>query len=200
MLILCRKQPILFLRLTRLVNSTYASGELSLHESIKDPKLRSLLDHWVEICKERRVPYRSALNPSRIDTVFPNIYVFDYRADVENYVCRLAGGNVELAHKKTLVSKSVDEIFPDEVAALMTGYWDAIRSNPSLVHMKAMKSINDDPTQNQRVEMIMLPLSNAEGEVVQIICGEAYDYDLEQNSYDFSVEDLDFEIIDAGSL
>ncbi|WP_420547322.1 PAS domain-containing protein [Curvivirga sp.] len=165
-----------------------------MRELIKNGLLRNLYNHWCDCKSSRVVPFRSSIDLTRIPDVFSHLAIFEFIPQEETYVCRLAGDIVQKTYKKSLAGKKIEEIFETEIAALFGSYFDTVRNNTSVAVGKAI-SLDE-----KRVELILLPLANTEGEIVQILCVQVCEYDIEQMAFNFAADDFIFRSFECRNL
>ncbi|WP_218048663.1 PAS domain-containing protein [Curvivirga aplysinae] len=165
-----------------------------MRELIKNGLLRNLYNHWCDCRSSHVVPFRSSIDLTRIPDVFSHLAIFEFIPQEETYVCRLAGDIVQKTYKKSLAGKNIDEIFSNEISALLSSYFDTVRNHTSVASGKAV-SLDE-----KRVELILLPLANVEGEIVQILSAQVCDYDIEQTAFDFAADDFIFRSFECRNI
>ena len=76
----------------------------------RDMRLHLLLDHWLDRRGGDGVPLRSAIDPSAIVSVLPNIWLCEFNAADERFRMRLAGEEINKLYGKNISSCYFEEI------------------------------------------------------------------------------------------
>lgn len=140
-----------------------------------DPSGRSLYEYWNKIKGADLVPSRSALQPSALLPLLPNLLIFEYR-DSEKLICRLAGTRLAEKLGLELTGTNLFDFYAVNHRAEARDVFDILRNQPcGLCVRQKLLSKHDSPF---TAEFIFLPLRGAVGEISQLIAIAAV---LEQN-------------------
>jgi len=129
----------------------------AFQQSIVSPTLAALAAHWDSVRGQRAMPAWHQLQPSRIATVLPIIWVYKYDRVTEQFTGRLAGDRIARNFGKNFRGIGLEEVHPP--ASLPYVYAGMMRGvmEPSLYHSRGRLF-----RQRERVvrgERIFLPLS-----------------------------------------
>ena len=142
-----------------------------LESVIRQPVLRALLDHWVQLRGDRRMPSREEIDPTRIPACLPHIWICR-RGDDGEFVCVLAGEEVQQAWGYSIMNRPLAEVFGDE-------YWSDVRGRlAKVLETPAIQHANFQIDERfKSVERLSLPVADRDGQPVQILGGSVYQYD-----------------------
>lgn len=131
-----------------------------------DPSGRSLYEYWNKIKGADLVPSRSALQPSALLPLLPNLLIFEYR-DSEKLICRLAGTSLAEKLGLELTGTNLFNFYAVNHRAEARDVFDSLRNQPCglCVRQKLLSKHNNPFT----AEFIFLPLRGGDGEISQLI-------------------------------
>jgi hypothetical protein len=151
---------------------------------LRDKRLHLLLDHWLDRRGAERIPRRSAIDPSAIVSVLPNIWLCEFNPADGRFRMRLAGEEINKLYGRNISSCYFHEIANEEFLPLMTRRYRRIIEEPAILHCSGLIYFsNSSPVVGERLG---LPLSMEDGRITQIIGASFYDFPLEQ--LDFGVK------------
>lgn len=81
---------------------------------IKTPRLRTLLEHYLEVRGDRRMPSRRDIEPLRLGPVLPIIWISDYEPAAGTFRYRLAGEKVNEIWGAPVAGRLLSEFSPPE--------------------------------------------------------------------------------------
>lgn len=84
-------------------------GAEGLRAQIKHPRLIELLEYWVKLKGDRKLPLRSDLDPAAIPRLLPNIILNEVELDPLRFRIRLEGEQVSVARGFNAAGRYFDE-------------------------------------------------------------------------------------------
>lgn len=88
-------------------------GSSSFSAIISDPLLRSVYEHWRELCRTLgRLPRRREIDPLDLPPAFLPLAMILVREPSGRYLCKLAGTKLLDMHKVKMTGMYVDEMMP----------------------------------------------------------------------------------------
>jgi len=133
--------------------------------AIKSPALRLLLQHYLEVRGDKRMPSRRDLDAARLGPVLPIIWVNQYEADADTFRYRLAGEEVNEIFGVSVAGKLLsDFVGPDRFTPVNNNFLKVIGEESALLATGPIYSCTDRIAMGER---LALPLSsdgqNADG-------------------------------------
>jgi hypothetical protein len=151
---------------------------------VRDARLHLLLDHWLDGRGGDAIPLRSAIDPSAIVSVLPNIWLCEFNPIDERFRMRLAGEEINKLYGRNISSCYFDEIADAAFLPVMNRRYRGIIEQPAILHCAGLIYFsNSSPVVGERLG---LPLRKDDGQITQIIGVSVYDFPLEQ--LDFGVK------------
>lgn len=141
---------------------------------LRDPRFVQLLRHWADNRVGLTMP-RDALAPAAIKPCLPHVWLFQYRADSDSFVCRLSGEQVNEAWGTNITGKQPQDFMPAESAAIAHRIYRRILLTPAL-HV-SYRHIAPRARLEKGAERLVVPLSDARGQPYGIFGLSLYDYD-----------------------
>lgn len=142
-----------------------------LESAIKQPVLRTLLDHWVRLRGARQMPTRDQIDPTLMAACLPYIWICR-RGDDGEFVCVLAGEEVQQAWGHSIMSRPLAEVFGDEYWSDVRGRLLKVLETPAIQH-----AVFQIEHRFKSVERLSLPVADGSGRPVQILGGSVYQFD-----------------------
>lgn len=141
----------------------------------------ALLNCWCGMRKGRTVPARRDLDPSQLGRYLSKVYLYEYDATLGDFVCRLAGEEVNNAWNARIRGKTFREVVGDDHHAAALTRWRAVIETP-LVQFGTMK---DERARVKKLvgERMIAPLRDDNGDV-RLILGIG-DYGVRQSDRDW---------------
>lgn len=81
----------------------------SLRDHIKHPRLVELLDYWIKLKGDRKLPLRSDLDPAAIPKLLANIVLNEVERDPVRFRIRLEGEQISVARGFNATGRYFDE-------------------------------------------------------------------------------------------
>jgi len=78
---------------------------------IVSPGLRQVAEHWHEARGDRLMPAWSAIDPSKIVRILPDIWAYSFDQTTGTFRAKLAGNNIVSRYAGHHAGKSIDELF-----------------------------------------------------------------------------------------
>ncbi len=131
-----------------------------------DPSGRSLCDYWQKIKGAELVPNRSALRPSELVQLLPNLLIFEYR-ESGKLICRLAGTSLVEKWGIELTGTDLLDFYDKNLRAPAGKVFDMLRRQPcGLCVRQKLLSKHNSPF---IAELIFLPLRGHDHQISQLI-------------------------------
>ena len=145
-----------------------------LHSVVDQPVLHSLLDHWIEVRGTRVMPTRDDIDPTRIASSLPYLWICRRGEDGE-FTCVLAGEEIQLAWGHSIMNRPMAEFFGDDYGSVVKGRLNRVLDTPAIQH--AVFRVGD---QLKSVERLCLPVADGDGRPIQVFGGSVYQFDQQQ--------------------
>ena len=125
---------------------------------IKTPRLRALLEHYLEVRGDRRMPSRRDIDAARLGPVLAIIWVSEYEPAAGTFRYRLAGEKVNEIWGAPVAGRLLSEFSPPErFAATNETHLKVLRDEAALIASGAVFRCNDRIGLGER---LILPLSS----------------------------------------
>lgn len=126
--------------------------------TIKSPALRLLLQHYLEVRGDRRMPSRRDLDATRLGPVLPIIWVSEYDPAANTFRYRLAGEEVNEIFGVSVAGKLLsDFVGPDRFGPVNENFLKVIGDEAMLLAAGPIYSCTDRIALGER---LALPLSS----------------------------------------
>lgn len=83
--------------------------------AIASPALKEIAQHWRDICRTDRLPCWKDIRPSAIKKHLPIVWCYDYDAQQDDFVGRLAGAEITGISTKPFKGTRLSELRPKDV-------------------------------------------------------------------------------------
>ncbi len=136
---------------------------------VDDPKLVQIARQWRDAAGARRMPARRDIDPVRFRRLLPFVFLVDVEGPPLRFRYRLIGTGITGFTGRDLTGQAVDERTYGPYAALAHAFFaiPVEHQVPALAKGRAIYLPGHDW---QRIELLVLPLSN-DGETVTMILG-----------------------------
>jgi len=151
---------------------------------VRDDRLHLILQHWLERRGEDGIPLRSAIDPTAIASVLPNIWLCEYQTAAERFRMRLAGEEINKLYGRNISRCYFEEIADEKFLPIMMRRYRRVIEQPAILHCAG--HIYFANASRVIGERLGLPLRTEDGQVLQIIGASVYDIPSQQ--YDFAVK------------
>lgn len=118
---------------------------------------RLLLDVWLSIRVAVSVPEQVQFDPARVPQLLPNIWIYRFEQDRGDFVCRIAGEDINQAWGGSIKGLSLRQIVGEERHPQALARWQEIISVPQIQHGRVDKVWDGTPT--CVAERLILPMS-----------------------------------------
>lgn len=139
-----------------------------------NPLLTQFLRHWAERRVGVMMP-RSAIDPAALRACLPDVWLFQYHAADERFVCTLAGERVNDAWGQSLIGKTPQQFMRPESAAIAQKIYHRIVTTPAL-HV-SHRRIAPAGRHEKAAERLVVPLSDGQGRPYGIFGLSLYHFD-----------------------
>jgi hypothetical protein len=79
---------------------------------VRDDRLRTIIEHWLDIRAGRLMPRRQAIDPGMIAAALPHVAIFQYLAGGRTFLCRLAGEEINKFNGHSLHGHRFNDFVP----------------------------------------------------------------------------------------
>ncbi len=132
-----------------------------------DQRLHAFLDSWRLARGTGIVPLRKSFDPMAVPSVLSNIYIYAFDADRGDFVCELAGEEVNEAYGRRIKGDTLLAIVgPDDHPPIMAR-WQRIMGVPCIHYGTTKERLSKRPL--QVAERLLLPFASVPGRVDTII-------------------------------
>lgn len=127
-------------------------------DAIKSPRLRLLLEHYIDVRGERRMPARSDIDPASLGPVLSIIWLSEYETESGTFRYRLAGEAVNEIFGGSVAGRLLsDFVFGDRFEATNEAFLKVIRDEVALLASGPVYRCVDRIAMGER---LVLPLSS----------------------------------------
>ncbi|WP_259780979.1 PAS domain-containing protein [Aestuariispira ectoiniformans] len=148
---------------------------LPLPAQFDDPFLNTVMQHWQDIRQGQNIPQRSALDPTAFRRCLPHVWIYGYLPEEDDFVCRLAGAEVNYAWGYSIMGKRISELYGPENSIKLKSRWKFVLEKPAIMHSKF--TTLRETTSFKRAERLTLPVADQSGEPAFIFGVTHYRFD-----------------------
>lgn len=127
---------------------------------LNDPRFIRVLRHWAE-CRQGVMTPRSAIDPGAIRDCLPNVWIYQYLPEDDDFICRLSGEAVNQAWGRSLIGKRVSAIMPEAIIDRVHLLYRSTLLMPAVQFSRRRILPNDGVAQS--ADRLILPLSRDDG-------------------------------------
>lgn len=142
---------------------------------LPDPRLLVLLRHWAMQRKGAPMPRRSDIDPQAIRECLPQVWIYRYKPDLDEFVCSLSGEAVNEAWGHSLIGKTLADIMPAADAAVVRERYRQVIAAPG-IQLSERQIAPAERSTKQAVRLI-LPLADDSGSPYGVIGMTLYRHD-----------------------
>lgn len=113
------------------------------------------------------MPYRRDFDPAAVATLLSSVWLYRYDSELEDFVCRLAGEDVNHAWGGNIRGLTLRQIVGQEDHPVVLARWRNIIVKPAVHYGAAMERLTNQEL--RRAERLILPLCDDDGDVSFII-------------------------------
>lgn len=136
--------------------------------AFKNENLHTLLDHWIEVRRDRAVPFRADIDPMAFPKVLPHAWIYRLRDDGEFY-CELAGEEVRTAYQRPIIGRPGREILAQDYSWLRRR-WLYLMRKPAFLFVSQTRQGDA----GKRFERLIFPVADGDGRVRQVLGAASY--------------------------
>lgn len=137
-------------------------------DHVEQLPLRDLIAYWLAAAGGRAMPARADIDPTRIPSLLPFVWLCDHLSDAGRFRYRLMGDHVRHAYRDNVTGRFLDEIEPPKATEDIAYCFRQAVEQPCVVHIDGwLYADTDKPTPG---ECILLPLAS-DGARVDMILG-----------------------------
>lgn len=155
-----------------------AMHKLRDHLPAADERLFEFFGAWLDARKDGLVPLRKDFSPTRIAHLLPFIWIYQYDPEVGDFVCHLAGENVNDAWGQGLKGRTLRDIVGQKDFEMVRERWRHIVNDPAIQHGSEKEKMT--ALKVWRAERLLLPMASADGQI-NVVLGLSL-YNLENRS------------------
>lgn len=134
-----------------------------------DPRLHRFLDVWRAARGDATVPLRKAFDPTLVPTLLSNIYVYRFHEDAGDYICELAGEQVNDAYGRVIKGETLLQIVGAADHPVIMERWARILGGPCVHYGTANETLSN--TRMRQAERLLLPFASAADQPADTIIG-----------------------------
>ena len=140
-------------------------------EKISFEELRELLDYWKDCRSDGEVPLRTDVDPIDIPQLLPHLCLVDVLDGGDDYKFRVVGTAVVDGIGEDWTGKTAREVEFDGRYPDVSDQYRKVVETRAPVWADNDMNIND---RRLRFEILILPLSDENGQVTKILCGKRF--------------------------
>lgn len=125
---------------------------------IVHPLILDFCRHWLEIRQGRPVPHKQHFDPAAIPACLPHTWLYQYNPAQDEFTCRLAGEEVNLAWGKSIKGMTLRNIVGAEDAPTIHARWKHLLERPAILHGNRNERLSRHWHMN--AERLILPLAD----------------------------------------
>ncbi len=123
-----------------------------------DPRIYEFFEAWNDLRAGRLVPRKAAFDPSRVASLLNAVWLYRFDADIDDFVCSLAGENVNDAWGRSIRGRCLRDIVGEKDHPVVLRRWQQIVSVP-LIHYGAIQE-RMSRLATRRAERLIVPLTD----------------------------------------
>ena len=143
-------------------------------DHVEQLPLRDLIAYWLSAAGGRAMPARADIDPTRIPSLLPFVWLCDHLPDVGRFRYRLMGDHVRHAYHDNVTGRFLDEIEPPKATENIVYCLQQAVALPCVVHIDGwLYADTDKPTPG---ECILLPLASDGARVDMVLGATVYSW------------------------
>ena len=139
------------------------------------PEVRTLLDYWIDARGDRPVPYRRDIDPMAVPRLLPNMWIYRWDDDADDFVCKLAGETLRQAWGYSIAGMRMRDFIAAPDYPTVRERWLRIITVPMAHYGSANEKLTDPGL--MRAERLILPLASDDGTVSHVMGLSLYKFD-----------------------
>lgn len=145
-----------------------------------DPRIFQLFDAWLAARDGQAVTRRSAFDPLPIGPLLSFMWIYRKCPEQDDYVCELAGEDVNDAWRGSIKGHTLRQIVGDEHQPILAARWATVLGEPAILYSSMERF--PAPHLIYRVERLVLPMISDTGEIDSVLGISLYDQRRERAS------------------
>lgn len=128
-----------------------------------DPRLHGFLAAWLDARGDALVPRRQSFSPITIPGQLPFVWIYALDPERQDFVCQLAGENVNDAWGGSIRGRTIREIVGEIDYPVVRDRWDAIVKQPAIQY----GALNEQMASLEiwQAERLLLPMASVDGTI-----------------------------------
>lgn len=139
---------------------------------VREPFLQLLIQHWLAVRSGQLVPRRGDIDPLRLGSALPYVWICDYVPETQRFRMRLSGEENNRLYGRNIAGRDFEDFIAGESLAVVTRRYRTVISRPAILHCAG--AIYTDSGKSVIGERIALPLGDGEDRIVHVIGGCCY--------------------------
>lgn len=133
-----------------------------------DPRIFAFLNAWRAARRDTMVPFHRDFEPLGIPSLLPHVWLYRYDPTQGDFVCRLAGEEVNAAWERSIKGETLRQILGEEDHPTVLRRWKQIVTVPLLHYGSAVERLSAHQTRS--AERLLVPLAS-DDETVDYVLG-----------------------------
>ena len=143
-------------------------------DHVEQLPLRDLIAYWLAAAGARAMPARADIDPTRIPSLLPFVWLCDHLPETGRFRYRLMGDHVRHAYRDNVAGRFLDEVEPPTATAGIVDCLQRSVALPCVVHIDGwLYADTDKPTPG---ECVVLPLASDGARVDMILGATVYSW------------------------
>lgn len=140
-----------------------------------DPRILDFLNAWRAARRENEiVPFKHNFDPMRIPALLQFVWLYRYEPSTGNYLCRLAGEEVNAAWGHSIKNKTLAQVVGPVDYPKVIERWKRIVGTPLIQYGTAKERLTEQTT--QQAERMLVPMKDTSGEITYVLGVSLYRY------------------------
>ncbi|MBT5267439.1 MAG: PAS domain-containing protein [Rhodospirillaceae bacterium] len=140
--------------------------------NIEDDRVARVLDHWLSVRAGAIVPMRDAIDPDALTQCLPHTWIYKFDAEVGDFVCVIAGEEIDSAWGIPIENKRLLDIVGPEDHEIVLDRWHQLLAIPAIMHGSTQKRLA--PQKSRNTERLILPLAASDGTISYMLGASIY--------------------------
>lgn len=132
-----------------------------------DPKIFQFFHAWRDARRGSLVPLRTDFEPMDVATLLPHIWMYRYDPGQGDFVCRLAGEEVNSAWRRVIKGRTLRDIVGEADHPVVLRRWTQIVSVPLIQYGAATERLS--AMEARSAERLLLPLASEDDRIDHVL-------------------------------
>lgn len=133
-----------------------------------DPRVFTFIDAWRAIRHGTLVPLRTDFDPMAIPTLLPHIWLYRFEPELDDFVCKLAGEEVNSAWGHSIKGNTLREVVGEADHPTVLRRWRKIVGVPVIHYGSGTERLS--AMQTRTAERMLVPLAS-DDDVIDHVLG-----------------------------